>query len=192
METLVANLTGVVRRETLNGRPHLVAPATLIVPGVLNGSHGPILYNIEEISKDPSIWNHVPIVVGHPFNKDGERISARSAKVLNESAIGLVLEATANGKLSAELWFDIENTRRVSSTILRMLESNQPIELSTGLGMDREDKSGTFSDNGKSTAFNSIARNFRPDHLAILPNEKGACSIEDGCGVLNEEKECPT
>jgi hypothetical protein len=37
---LTANLVGRSRRETLNGREYIVAPVTLIVPGVLNGSKG--------------------------------------------------------------------------------------------------------------------------------------------------------
>jgi hypothetical protein len=36
--------------------------------------------------------------------------------------------------------------------------------------------------------YEGIARNLRPDHLAILPDDKGACSLEDGCGVNNTSK----
>ena len=183
LETIVANLRGTVRRADLNGRPHLVAPATIIVPGVLAGNAGPIYYGEDEIGKDPAIWNHIPIVVDHPFN-NGEPTSARTSKVLNNTGIGVVLGAKANGKLTVETWFDIENTRRINPAILSKLEAGQPIELSTGLGMDREDTQGSFTLNGKTVEFNSIARNFRPDHLAILTDKKGACSNDDGCGVL--------
>ena len=37
-----------VRRESLHGRSYLVAPTTLIVPGVLNGSMGPLYYPPED------------------------------------------------------------------------------------------------------------------------------------------------
>jgi len=31
--------------------------------------------------------------------------------------------------------------------------------------------------------YHSIVRNYRPDHLALLPGAIGACSWEDGCGI---------
>lgn len=179
---ITANLSAKVRRETLNGREHLVAPATLMVPGVMNGNRGPILYTKEEINKAPDNWNHMPIVIDHPFTEDGEAVSARTPDILNESGIGVVLSASVNGKLSAELWFDVENLERIRPDLLSRLEGGQAIELSTGLRLDQEDTQGTFD----SVAYQSIARNFRPDHLAILPDKTGACSIADGCGVLNE------
>ena len=55
MEQVLVNLTGMVRHETLNGRDHIVAPLSLIVPGVLDGSRGPLYYPPEEVAKDPSV-----------------------------------------------------------------------------------------------------------------------------------------
>jgi hypothetical protein len=40
--SLTANAYGKARREVVNGRDFLVAPLTLIVPGVLHGSQGPL------------------------------------------------------------------------------------------------------------------------------------------------------
>ena len=40
--------------------------------------------------------------------------------------------------------------------------------------------------NGK--AYVGIARNYRPDHLAILPDMKGACSIADGAGLCRNHE----
>jgi hypothetical protein len=31
--------------------------------------------------------------------------------------------------------------------------------------------------------YNSVAKNHRPDHLALLPGGVGACSVKDGCGI---------
>ena len=179
LETFVANLTGKVRRENLQGRPHLVASATLIVPGVLNGSKGALLYTEEELGKNPEAWNGVPIVVYHP-TANGVHVSARTLDVLNSRGVGIVLNSRSNGKLTAELWFEIEATSRVDNRILTALGKGSQIELSTGLFTDNEQKEGEF----EGTSYEAIARNYRPDHLAILPDEKGACSIADGCGVL--------
>lgn len=191
METLLANVTGKVRRETLNDREHLVAPLSLIVPGVLNGSKGPLLYPPEEIARNPSDWNGMPIVVYHP-ERNGIHISARDPQVLNTQGIGTVFNAVADGKLVAEGWFDIEKTRAVDSRVIDALDKGEPIELSTGLFTTDEPapEGAVHNDkNGGSKPYTFIARNYRPDHLAILPDRKGACSINDGCGVLvNEEQ----
>ncbi len=186
---LTANISGKTRKAQLNGREHIVAPLTLIVPGVLNGSRGPLLYPADEVSKNPSAWNHVPIVVYHP-TENGQGISARDPDVLNKQGIGVILRANANGKLTGEAWFDIDATARVDNRILDALNSGKPIELSTGLFTDDEPAPSDSEFNG--VAYTHIARNYRPDHLAILPDQKGACSISDGCGVLvNEESKKP-
>lgn len=182
METLVVNLTGKVRRETLGGREYLVAPATLLVPGVLDGSQGPLLYTLDDIQQDPARWNGMPIVVGHPY-EGGLEISARRPDVLDSQGIGYVFNAQVNGKLSADLWFDVERTRKVDERIIGALEQSKPIELSTGLLTSNEPSEGTY--NGK--RYTSIARNHSPDHLAILLDSEGACSMRDGCGVLMNE-----
>jgi hypothetical protein len=54
------------------------------------------------------------------------------------------------------------------------------MELSTGLFVDLENEQGKWKDK----EYCAIARNIRPDHLALLPDKKGACSVEDGAGFL--------
>jgi len=182
MELLAYNLANVkTRRKTLNGREHLIVPMTMIVPGVLGGSRGALYYPPDEVKKHPSIWNSMPIVVEHP-RRDGQPVSARSPDILNSVGIGFVMEATVNeeGKLIAEGWFDIDKTRQVDIRILNRLNKGDPVELSTGLYTDNEESAGTYE--GK--AYTHIARNYRPDHVAILPDDIGACSLDDGCGVL--------
>lgn len=179
LTTITANLSGQVRKETLHDREYLVAPLTMIVPGVLAGSKGPLLYPEDEVRKNPSAWNGMPIVVNHP-TKNGIPVEARSPDVLERHQIGTVFNTKFNGKLVAEGWFDLERTRRTNIGIYEQLVNNQPIELSTGLYTDNEAFKGTW--NGR--RYEYVARNYRPDHLAILLGSKGACSIKDGCGVL--------
>jgi hypothetical protein len=180
MEYLVLNLKGRVRRTIFQGRKHLVAPATLIVPGVLNGSRGPFYYPLEELQKNPDAWNNTPIVVYHPY-QEGQPVSARSPNVLENQQIGTVFAARVNGKLSADLYFDEERTRLVDPRVLESLYKNRPMELSTGLHTQHEAAPEGSTFNGKRYTY--IARNYRPDHLAILPDQVGACSLEDGCGL---------
>lgn len=178
MELLTCNIAGKPRRAQLYGRDYLVAPLTLVVPGVLNGSDGPLLYPEDELRRDPSVWNHMPLVLQHPA-VEGKYISARKAEVLNKSAVGLVLHAKANGKLTAEGWFSVDDSRRVSPQLLGMLEQGQQVELSTGLRTTNEPTKGVH--NGRE--YTAVARDYRPDHVAVLLGQTGACSIEDGCGV---------
>lgn len=178
LEQLSVNL-GKPQRRTLNGREFLVAPVTMIVPGVLNGSKGALYYPPEEVSKNPTVWNGTPIVLLHPQSLNGEHISARDPVVLNKQGLGWIFNSQANGKLTAEAWFDVEAVRNRDATLLGKLESGDKVELSTGLYTDNEPSTGVA--NGKEYKF--IARNYRPDHLAILPGMQGACSVNDGCGV---------
>ena len=178
MERLTANISGATRREVLFGKSHLVAPATLIVPGVLNGSKGPLLYPSDEVSKSALAWNGMPLLVYHPSEGSG-----RKPNVLNKQGIGYVFDTKfQDGKLTADLWFDVERVKLVDSRVLDWLQNNQQIELSTGLGTQNEVADPEAASTGQ-VPYTHIARHYKPDHLAILPDQVGACSLDDGCGV---------
>lgn len=182
MENLLVNITGKTRKETLNGKEYLVAPVTMIVPGVLNGSQGPLYYSKEVVANNVDPWNGIPLVVTHP-TLNGSPVSARAPEVLETFGVGFVFNSKlVDDSLTAEAWFDIEATERVDNRILESLEDEKNIELSTGLFTDNVAAKEGATFNEKS--YTHEVRNFRPDHLAILPDETGACSIQDGCGVL--------
>lgn len=187
LETVLVNTYGTKTRiEKLHGRDHIVAPLTLIVPGVLSGSKGALYYPLQEIAKNPDAWNGMPLVKNHPV-VNGRHVSARTPEILNQSAIGVVLRARVNnkGKLVAEGWFDIEKTKQVDISIYESLKANRQIELSTGLFTDNYPAPQGATFNGRAYVY--TAKNYRPDHLAILPDQVGACSLRDGCGVLVNE-----
>ena len=181
METILANAVSKPKRVKHRGREWLVTSASLIVPGVLKGSQGALYYPPDEIAANHWAWNGMPIVVGHPL-KDGVHVSARDPDILERFGIGHVYRANANGKLAAEAWFDVNDVRnydkRESTHILSDLEAGKVVELSTGLETHNHPSEGTY--NG--VAYTHVARNYRPDHLALLLGEKGACSASDGCG----------
>lgn len=183
VEILVVNLgIGRVRKEHWQGKEYLVAPLTLIVPGVLNGSKGPLYYPSDEIEKGYTSWNGIPIVVNHP-TINGIPVSARDPYVLARYEIGRVYRsAIRNGALTAEGWFDPIQILRVDNRINEWLMTQKPFELSTGLNTDNEPAPDGSQFNGK--PYTHTARNYRPDHVAVLPDQIGACSIRDGCGVL--------
>lgn len=174
-------------RRTLNGREYLVAPMTLIVAdSVLSGSKGPLYYPSAEVGRNVSAWNGRPLTIGHPTNpKTGERMSAGGNSV---AAIGHVRNASFhNGRLTAEGWFDLGATKAADADVYKRLLQGERLEVSTGLFTDNEDRPVKTADGWE---FRAIARNYRPDHVAILPDQRGACSNDDGCGVFAGNCEC--
>lgn len=193
MERLAAALnragTATVRRALLHGRPHLVAPARLIVPGVLAGSLGPLLYAAGEVAKTVTAWNHVPLLVNHP-PRPGQ--SGRDPEVLEAQGVGVLLNARLGpaGELDGEAWFDEARLRAVDVRVLNALAAGRPLEVSTGLYLDRAEAPPGSAHNG--VAYTHVASNYRPDHLAVLPDAVGACSRKDGCGLLVNGRTCPS
>lgn len=195
MQTLAVNLTSNVRRERMGGRTYLVGKATLIVPGVLNGSDGPILYTAQENRKRADAWNGMPIVLRHPTDKDGTPVSARSPSAMDRVGLGFVFGSHVDnqGLLHAEPWFDEANLQAKDRRTYDRLLRGERVELSTGLGMQRRRaQNGATHTDGRAYTF--TAHDYEPDHLAILPDQRGACSVQDGCGVsLNAANAfCPT
>jgi len=183
VEIVTINAAGAsARTEYLDGREYLVAPLSLIVPGVLPGSRGPLFYPPSEVYNSAPSWNRVPLTLGHP-TQNGQNVSARAAGVLNRLGLGFVKSPSfTQGKLRAEGWFDVQNTRRIAPQVYDSLKAGRPVELSTGLFTDNELAANGSHHNGHQ--YTHIARNYRPDHVAVLVNEIGACSLRDGCGVL--------
>jgi hypothetical protein len=174
------------RYETLSGKQYLVVPMTMIVPGVLNGSKGPLLYPHDEVNKDPTPWNKIPITLNHPV-REGRNVSAHFNGVLDEQGIGFVDRASSGKKLTGEAWIDVARANKLDRRIVANVLGGKRIEISTGLFTDHERApEGSIDLNGRS--YDWIARNYRPDHLAVLLDQTGACSISDGCGLgVNSE-----
>ncbi len=183
-----ANATAaLIRTETFENRNHLVVPVVLLTEGVHNGSAGPVYYPADELAKFPDAWNGIPIPVYHPTNPQGTPVSCNSPRVIESNVVGRLFNVQyRDRKLVGEMWLDEGKLRVYSPETVRALEAGR-LEVSTGLFSDNEKITGTF--NGKDYA--EIARNIRPDHLAVLPNATGACSWASGCGAprINQNKE---
>lgn len=190
--SLTINTNGRVRRAYKNNREYLVAPLTLIVPGVLSGSQGPIYYPPDEIARDPHGWEGMPLLAYHPQLPSGEHVSANHAGIVEKQGIGFVSKPAINPvkqTLNGEGWFDVERVAKVDPRILNALKAGQPIELSTGLFIQRRDEA-PLGANHNGQGYTHIGRDYRPDHVAILPDQLGACGIRDGCGVLVNQLVC--
>ncbi len=184
--TAMSPYTIAVRKH--QGEKHLVVPVVMMVEGVHNGSHGPLYHPAEELGKFPESWNGIPVIVRHP-QKDGVYVSANSPDIVDDQVIGRVYNTKfEDGKLKAEVWINEHKASLVYPEILSCLRKGQPIDVSVGVFTDDEYISGEW--NGEK--YVGIAKNHRPDHLALLPNERGACSWTDGCGIrLNKEGNTP-
>jgi len=180
MEKLAANLSvSRARTETIDGEDYLVAPVTMIVPGILHGSQGPLLYGAETVASNYSEWNDVPVLLQHPA--DGG--SGKRHDILLEQGLGTVRNAIIKeGKLKGDACIHVERLSQLDAATLRNLRDGRPIECSTGLGFDSEKAPDNAVHNGDS--YTGVITHIYPDHLAILPDTVGACSIQDGCGVL--------
>lgn len=177
MNKVTFNLKGyTIRTEAIGQKKYIVAPVTMLTEGVHTGSDGPLFYSSRELAKFPSSWNGTPVTVNHPEH------GVSAPTVLESHAIGYVWDChydQEEKKLKGEVWVDIEETKKKAPSILTKMKKGESIEVSTGLYSDDAGHSGTW--NGET--FRDEAINIRPDHLAILPDEEGACSIKDGCGI---------
>lgn len=181
-ERFVFNLSAGYRREELEGRPHLVVPAAILAAEVINGSQGPIYYPKEENEKDPTVWNGMPLVVYHP-EMNGSFISARDPDVYNNRKVGVILRTVHDDKLRTECWFDEGRTREVDERVYDAITNQRPMEVSTGLSMELDRTPGEL--NG--VKYTAIAHNYKPDHLAVLPDKVGAYSVAMGGGLFANE-----
>lgn len=172
------------RIETLEGREHVVVPMVILTEGVHNGSNGPLYYPKEELGKTPESWNHKPIVVYHP-TQNGVGISACDPNVINTRKVGIMMNTKIDGgRLVSEAWIERARADAVDSRIMSAIDKQEMMELSTGVFVDQEKQTGTW--NGEQ--YVGVAKNFRPDHLALLPDQIGACSINDGAGFLRNSR----
>lgn len=163
--------------RSLNGREHYVLPVIAVKPGVLNGT----FYSAEVLANTAITWNGVPVVVNHP--KEGDvYVSANTPELQEQQTIGSFYNVRfADNGLKGEAWIDVNKAKQLGfNSLLQQFEAGKMMEVSVGLYQQADEASGQH--NGKD--YDKVLTGFVPDHLALLPNETGACSCEDGCGAL--------
>lgn len=173
-----------IKETEHQGKEYLVVPVIMMVEGVHNGSDGPILHTINELGKIPDSWNGRPITISHPQINDNN-VSANIPEVIDSVMVGQVYNTfVEDDKLKAEAWLDKERLQEVSPKTYEDIKEGKVIEVSVGIFSDQEEVEGEW----KGEKYHAIAYNYRPDHLALLPEEIGACSINDGCGIRVNNK----
>ena len=184
--TFLANisLTPEARRAEIDGIEHLVVPAVAVKEGVLNN----ILYPAAKLQNMVEGWNGVPVPIRHPMGENGP-ITANSPEVEASQNIGKFYNVQWNPDIAGivgELWLNIEKAERLGyGEVIESLEGGEMMEISTGLLADTTEQSGEF----ESVPYTNVIDDIRPDHLALLPDDIGACSIEQGCGAMRLNQE---
>jgi len=190
--TINVTLTAEPKHLMLNNIDYLTAPCVMIVSGVLNGG----LIAEEELV--PSDWNNCPVTIGHATDAVGNAISARAPQVLASRGVGHVYHVRLGSgtrgsqqvaSLVGELWLDTARMQAMGGEALEaltMLEQETPLEVSTGFYSTSITARGSFL----GTQYVERHTQLRPDHLALLPNAIGACSLTDGCGALKSNTAC--
>lgn len=184
--TLTANADE-VRTEDLHGREHVVAPVTLVREMVLKGEFLPF----DEIEATQLAWNAKPGTITHPTNESGDFVPASAPDTFEShraaTLFGVETAATTNS-LDGEVWIDRELSTSVADDLDRddpaeLLLDGETVEVSVGYWYQRFEADGEHD--GES--FDAVQVGIQPDHLALLPNAEGECSIEDGCGAGRDD-----
>lgn len=182
------------RTTTKNGKNYLVVNGVSIIEGVLNK----YFVSMDEFGAFVSDWNGVPLVLRHPKENNGSaRVPIPDVPVIG-NFYGAMLDSD-NRRLIGEYWFD--ETALLATNegkdIYDSILAGKIIETSTGYYANLENNPGNY--NG--LPYIGIQREIHPDHIAVLPDEIGACSIRDGCGInrnsdqllqSNKTKSCVT
>jgi len=172
-----------LRSAMYEGKSHLVVPVVMMVEGVVwaVNSPAPELVEEDELIKAFKGWNGRPVMGEHP-QRDGQMISANEPSVLEQHAFGIVFNAyVKNKKLAGEAWIDALKAGKteVGRAVLERLNNGKMVEISVGAFIQIEHVAGDFNGQKYEGRWTEIV----PDHLAFLPNDIGACSIEAGCGA---------
>ena len=180
MQVLSARLqVNRLERRTLDGREYAVAPVVAMIAGVRNGE----LVPADELGKFVGAWEGRPIPLRHPEDGEGRHVTANAPEIIEASVLGSFFGAHMDGDaLKGELWLDVAKAQKLGGDALlalNRLEAGQVMEVSIAYFCDFEQAAGEFG----GERYTAIQRNLRPDHVALLPDEIGSCSVADGCGA---------
>jgi hypothetical protein len=176
------NAAGAVRREKMDGRDVIIVPSATLPDDIIMND---ILYPSAEIEKSFASLDDTPAPLGHP-TVNGKFVSARSPRGINIGWVGAFntnarREKGKNGKhrVLLDKVIDVEraNQSEGGRTVLAAIEKGGPIHTSTGLLCNLEAANGDVP-------YKHIARNIEFDHDAILLDEEGAATPEQGVGIF--------
>ncbi|NPE52403.1 DUF2213 domain-containing protein [Dickeya dadantii] len=176
-----------ISTKTIDGQEHYVIRGAVPIVDdiVMNGG----LYSAEEINNSYQTMEGKLMPLSHP-KVDGNYVSANDPRAINKFYAGAWAQNV--GKSGDQVVMDAYINKAVAETkpdgkrLINRLDEMiagtnvDPIHLSTGLLTNKEKKSGESK--GKKHTW--IARNMQFDHIAILLDEPGAGTPEEGVGMF--------
>ncbi|HGV9240182.1 TPA: DUF2213 domain-containing protein [Klebsiella aerogenes] len=183
----VVNSASNITTETIDSKPHIVVRG--ITPVVDDIVMNRKLYPAAEIEKAYNTLERNPMPLGHP-KVDGKHVSARDVRAVNEYHVGAWLQNVSHkdGKVTGDMYVNrqyaesSEKGKRLINRLEEMLAgtNSEPIHISTGLLYSGIAANGE----SKGKKYNEIATNMMFDHVAVLLDEPGAGTPEEGVGIF--------
>jgi len=183
----VVNSASNITTETIEGKPHIVVRG--ITPVVDDIVMNRKLYPAAEIGKAYNTLERNPMPLGHP-KVDGKHVSARDVRAVNNYHVGAWLQNVSHtdGKVTGDMYVDrryAESSEKGKRLINRLDEmaagtNAEPIHISTGLLYSGI----TANGESKGKKYNEIATNMMFDHVAVLLDEPGAGTPDEGVGIF--------
>lgn len=179
--TLVANSE--IRTEVVEGVSFTVLPSRTLPPNiVMNG----ILYDEKDVEANIVTLDMSPVTIGHPV-VNGK--FAPASDPISQAAYGILgAHNRVKGKTDDGRWVveklipteQLQNTER-GKKLAEAIKHKRPIHTSTGVYLTKEPEIGV---NEMGQEYTSRAKIDRFDHDAILLNEVGAATPEQGVGLF--------
>lgn len=175
-----------IRTETIEGVEFTVIPSRTLPKDVVMNS---IMYPSEEVEDAISTLDMSPVTIGHPV-VNGK--FAPASDPISQAAYGILgAHNRVKGKTDDGRWVveklipteQLQNTER-GKKLAEAIKHKRPIHTSTGVYLTKEPEIGV---NAMGQEYTSRAKIDRFDHDAILLNEVGAATPEQGVGLFVNE-----
>ncbi len=176
-----------ISTTTINGQEHYVIRGAVPIVDdiVMNGG----LYPAEEINNSYKTMERKLMPIGHPM-VNGKYVSANDPQAVNDYYAGAWAQnvSKANDKVVMDVYVNkaVADTKpdgkRLIQRLVDMISGNNadPIHVSTGLVLNKEQKAGE----SKQKKYSWVAHNMQFDHIAILLDEPGAGTPDEGVGMF--------
>lgn len=164
---------------------YVVPSYTLPDNCIMNGG----LYPAEEIARSYMTLEDTPAPAGHPYDAQGNYISASSPDGVLYFQCGIfnknvqrIQDDRFGHRVYVEKHIHVETAMKTErgKRIIDAIDAGQPIHTSTGILLDQIKEAGSF--NGKNYDWKASGMIF--DHDAILLDEEGAATPTDGVGMM--------
>jgi len=187
-----------VREEQRGGDRWLIAEDVAIIrPQVLSNGYVPEDAIQRSLSQQNTHgetgWSGVAVTLNHPRNLPefswydpseprGQPVLAANDQVQDTLGLGHVENPSFDGEaIRADVAINADQAERMggeATGVVNAMETGDPLDVSTQY-VGAELPPGEYDGEHRAKAEAIVA----PDSLAVLPNQDGQCSVEDGCGV---------